>query len=192
LCETGNYHTFARLAAWRGYTRRLKIASFSDWHEDLWLFLAKRHGSDDFAEPATRWRNWKKDISAKLNDYEELKRLCNQIKRDRNECDCLDWHLHYRNQFGGLAPKLEAEMAFRLWSPVPMVWITPSLREDTVLAAMAARCPDKAPVAEAEERTECELLNFGRKKKMSPLLSPSTLITHLVLFGSLPDPLLPS
>jgi len=23
------------------------------------------------------------DISAKLNDYEELKRLCNQIKRDQ-------------------------------------------------------------------------------------------------------------
>jgi len=80
-CETGNYHTFCRLAAWRGYTRRLKIASFGDWHEDLWLFLAKRHGSDFLLNP-TRWRNWKKGI-AKLNDYEELKR-CNQIKRDRN------------------------------------------------------------------------------------------------------------
>jgi len=69
------------------------------------------------------------DISAQLNDYEELKRLCNQIKRDRNPCDCLDWHLHYRNhQDGFRAPKLEAEIGIRLWSPVPMVWITPSLK----------------------------------------------------------------
>jgi len=46
-------------------------------------FLQNAMGVMIFAEPATRWRNWK-NISAKLNDYEELKRLCNQIKRDRN------------------------------------------------------------------------------------------------------------
>jgi len=96
-------------------------------------------------------------------------------------CDCLDWHLHYRNHQDGFRGWLEAEIGIPIVVAVPMVWITPSLREDTVLAAMAARCPDKAPVAEAEknERNAISNLNFGRKKKMSPLLSPSTLITHL-------------
>jgi len=38
-------------------------------------------------------------------------------------------------------------------------------REDTVLAAMAARCPDKAPVAEAETIRSKLAHNFGRKKE---------------------------
>jgi len=51
-----------------------------------------------------------------------------------------------------------------------------------VLAAMAARCPDKAPVAEAEKkRTKCDL-QPGRKKEDVAALSPSTLITHLSSF----------
>jgi len=54
------------------------------------------------------------DISAQLNDYEELKRLCDQIKRDRNQCDCLDWHLHYRNHqngFEGWLPSWKQKLA---------------------------------------------------------------------------------
>jgi len=35
--------SFSISCAWRGYTRRLKIA-FSDWHEDLWLFLQNAMG----------------------------------------------------------------------------------------------------------------------------------------------------
>ncbi|MFM7369197.1 MAG: ferredoxin:protochlorophyllide reductase (ATP-dependent) subunit N, partial [Sphaerospermopsis kisseleviana] len=64
--------------------------------------------------------------------------------------------------------------------------------EDTVLAAMANRCPDKAPVSETEknERNAIQkLLHFGKKKE-EVVQEESEYVDHppLVLFGSLPDP----
>jgi len=61
-----------------------------------------------------------------------------------------------------------------------------------VLAAMATRCPDKAPMGESEkdERNAIKkLLNFGKKKE-DVAKEESEYVDHppLVLFGSLPDP----
>jgi len=57
-----------------------------------------------------------------LNDYEELKRLCEQIKRDRNS-SVIVWigtctTEIIKTDLEGLAPKLEADWVFRLWSLV--------------------------------------------------------------------------
>jgi light-independent protochlorophyllide reductase subunit N len=49
------------------------------------LFFAKCSWSDDFAEPCYAMAQLEEgDISAQLNNYQELKRLCLQIKKDRN------------------------------------------------------------------------------------------------------------
>jgi light-independent protochlorophyllide reductase subunit N len=93
----------------------------------------------------------------------------------------------------GLAPKLESELG------IPIVVARANgldyaftQGEDTVLAAMAARCPDKVPVAEADKNERnaiSKLLNFGRKKE-EVAAEESEYVNHppLVLFGSLPDP----
>jgi light-independent protochlorophyllide reductase subunit N len=64
--------------------------------------------------------------------------------------------------------------------------------EDTVLAAMAHRCPEKAPVLEAEKKERnaiASLMNFGKKKEdVAADESEYKQHTPLVLFGSLPDP----
>jgi light-independent protochlorophyllide reductase subunit N len=130
-----------------------------------------------------------------LNDYEELKRLCLQIKRDRNP-SVIVWigtctTEIIKMDLEGLAPKLEAELG------IPIVVARANgldyaftQGEDTVLAAMAARCPSKEVEAEKEERNAItKLLNFGRKKE-EVAAEDSEYVNHppLVLFGSLPDP----
>jgi light-independent protochlorophyllide reductase subunit N len=57
---------------------------------------------------------------------------------------------------------------------------------------MAARCPDRAPIVETEKEERnaiSKLLNFGRKKE-EVAVEESEYVQHppLVLFGSLPDP----
>ncbi|MDE5102110.1 MAG: ferredoxin:protochlorophyllide reductase (ATP-dependent) subunit N, partial [Trichodesmium sp. St19_bin2] len=62
--------------------------------------------------------------------------------------------------------------------------------EDTVLAAMAARCPKKVLEIEKEEKNGIQkLLSFGRKKEEVTAEKPEY-VHHppLILFGSLPDP----
>ncbi|NEQ19648.1 MAG: ferredoxin:protochlorophyllide reductase (ATP-dependent) subunit N, partial [Microcoleus sp. SIO2G3] len=137
------------------------------------------------------------DISAQLNDYEELKRLCLQIKRDRNP-SVIVWigtctTEIIKMDLEGLAPKLEGEIG------IPIVVARANgldyaftQGEDTVLAAMATRCPDKAPVAETDKNERnaiSKLLNFGKKKE-EVVKEESEYVDHqpLVLFGSLPDP----
>ncbi|MFM7439056.1 MAG: ferredoxin:protochlorophyllide reductase (ATP-dependent) subunit N, partial [Snowella sp.] len=93
----------------------------------------------------------------------------------------------------GIAPKLEAEIG------IPIVVARANgldyaftQGEDTVLAAMAHKCPDKVPVAveDKEKRNAIQsLLNFGRKQE-EVKAEESEYAEHppLVLFGSLPDP----
>jgi light-independent protochlorophyllide reductase subunit N len=91
----------------------------------------------------------------------------------------------------GLAPKLEADIG------IPIVVARANgldyaftQGEDTVLAAMAARCPKTAKAEEKEERNAIQkLLTFGKKKEESHQ-EESEYKDHppLVLFGSLPDP----
>ena len=125
--------------------------------------------------------------------------MCLQIKRDRNP-SVIVWigtctTEIIKTDLEGLAPKLESDIG------IPIVVARANgldyaftQGEDTVLAAMAHRCPSVAPAAETEtEKSDRnaiqKLLNFGKKKE-EVIKDESEYVDHppLVLFGSLPDP----
>ena len=113
----------------------------------MWLFLQNALGVMIFAEPRYAMAELEEgDISAQLNDYKELKRLCLQIKQDRNP-SVIVWigtctTEIIKMDLEGMAPQLEAEIG------IPIVVARANgldyaftQGEDTVLAAMAHRCP---------------------------------------------------
>lgn len=198
-CETGNYHTFCPISCVAWLYQKIEDSFFLViGTKTCGYFLQNAMGVMIFAEPRYAMAELEEgDISAQLNDYEELKRLCMQIKRDRNP-SVIVWigtctTEIIKMDLEGLAPKLESELG------IPIVVARANgldyaftQGEDTVLAAMAVRCPDKAPVTDAdkEERNAIQkLLNFGRKKE-DVAADASEYADHppLVLFGSLPDP----
>ncbi|MBD2310163.1 ferredoxin:protochlorophyllide reductase (ATP-dependent) subunit N [Desertifilum sp. FACHB-1129] len=199
-CETGNYHTFCPISCVAWLYQKIEDSFFLViGTKTCGYFLQNAMGVMIFAEPRYAMAELEEgDISAQLNDYEELKRLCLQIKRDRNP-SVIVWigtctTEIIKMDLEGLAPKLEAELS------IPIVVARANgldyaftQGEDTVLAAMAARCPSQAPVAEAKESSDRnaiqKLLNFGKKKE-EVVQEESEYRDHppLVLFGSLPDP----
>jgi light-independent protochlorophyllide reductase subunit N len=198
-CETGNYHTFCPISCVAWLYQKIEDSFFLViGTKTCGYFLQNAMGVMIFAEPRYAMAELEEgDISAQLNDYEELKRLCEQIKRDRNP-SVIVWigtctTEIIKMDLEGLAPKLEADLG------IPIVVARANgldyaftQGEDTVLAAMAQRCPDKNPDAEEarEERNAIQkLLNFGRKKE-EVQQEASAYADHppLVLFGSLPDP----
>ncbi|MCU0571061.1 MAG: ferredoxin:protochlorophyllide reductase (ATP-dependent) subunit N [Oculatellaceae cyanobacterium Prado106] len=198
-CETGNYHTFCPISCVAWLYQKIEDSFFLViGTKTCGYFLQNAMGVMIFAEPRYAMAELEEgDISAQLNDYEELKRLCTQIKRDRNP-SVIVWigtctTEIIKMDLEGLAPKLEQEVG------IPIVVARANgldyaftQGEDTVLAAMAHRCPSKAPVAdtEKEERNAISrLLNFGRKQE-DVKAEESEYADHppLVLFGSLPDP----
>ena len=198
-CETGNYHTFCPISCVAWLYQKIEDSFFLViGTKTCGYFLQNAMGVMIFAEPRYAMAELEEgDISAQLNDYEELKRLCLQIKRDRNP-SVIVWigtctTEIIKMDLEGLAPRLESEIG------IPVVVARANgldyaftQGEDTVLAAMANRCPKEAPVVEKEkeERNGIQkLLNFG-KKKDEVVESDSEYVDHppLVLFGSLPDP----
>ena len=198
-CETGNYHTFCPISCVAWLYQKIEDSFFLViGTKTCGYFLQNAMGVMIFAEPRYAMAELEEgDISAQLNDYEELKRLCTQIKRDRNP-SVIVWigtctTEIIKMDLEGLAPKLEAEIG------IPIVVARANgldyaftQGEDTVLAAMVHRCPSEAP-AQKEEQEErngiSRLLNFGRKKE-EVVAEESDYVDHppLVLFGSLPDP----
>ncbi|MCL1473952.1 ferredoxin:protochlorophyllide reductase (ATP-dependent) subunit N [Argonema antarcticum] len=198
-CETGNYHTFCPISCVAWLYQKIEDSFFLViGTKTCGYFLQNAMGVMIFAEPRYAMAELEEgDISAQLNDYEELKRLCSQIKRDRNP-SVIVWigtctTEIIKMDLEGLAPKLEAELS------IPIVVARANgldyaftQGEDTVLAAMAARCPEKAPVMESEKEERnaiAKLLNFGKKKE-DVASDEAEYVKHtpLVLFGSLPDP----
>jgi light-independent protochlorophyllide reductase subunit N len=198
-CETGNYHTFCPISCVAWLYQKIEDSFFLViGTKTCGYFLQNAMGVMIFAEPRYAMAELEEgDISAQLNDYEELKRLCLQIKRDRNP-SVIVWigtctTEIIKMDLEGLAPKLEGEIG------IPIVVARANgldyaftQGEDTVLAAMAARCPDRTPVAETEKNERnaiTKLLNFGKKKE-DVVKEESEYVDHppLVLFGSLPDP----
>lgn len=198
-CDTGNYHTFCPISCVAWLYQKIEDSFFLViGTKTCGYFLQNAMGVMIFAEPRYAMAELEEgDISAKLNDYEELKRLCLQIKRDRNP-SVIVWigtctTEIIKMDLEGLAPRLEAEIG------IPIVTARANgldyaftQGEDTVLAAMAHRCPTEAPKVEAEkeERNAIgKLLNFGRKQE-DVAKTESEYVDHtpLVLFGSLPDP----
>jgi light-independent protochlorophyllide reductase subunit N len=198
-CETGNYHTFCPISCVAWLYQKIEDSFFLVvGTKTCGYFLQNAMGVMIFAEPRYAMAELEEgDISAQLNDYNELKRLCEQIKRDRNP-SVIVWigtctTEIIKMDMEGLAPKLEAELG------IPIVVARANgldyaftQGEDTVLAAMAQRCPEKAPVlaSEKEERNAIsKLMNFGRKTEdIQKTESEYVDHTPLVLFGSLPDP----
>ncbi|MDB9537585.1 ferredoxin:protochlorophyllide reductase (ATP-dependent) subunit N [Dolichospermum planctonicum CS-1226] len=198
-CETGNYHTFCPISCVAWLYQKIEDSFFLViGTKTCGYFLQNAMGVMIFAEPRYAMAELEEgDISAQLNDYEELKRLCQQIKRDRNP-SVIVWigtctTEIIKTDLEGLAPKLEAEIG------IPIVVARANgldyaftQGEDTVLAAMAHRCPEKSPISETEkgERNAIQkLMNFGKKKE-DVAQDESGYVNHppLVLFGSLPDP----
>ena len=181
-CETGNYHTFCPISCVAWLYQKIEDSFFLViGTKTCGYFLQNAMGVMIFAEPRYAMAELEEgDISAQLNDYEELKRLCDQIKRDRNP-SVIVWigtctTEIIKTDLEGLAPKLEAELG------IPIVVARANgldyaftQGEDTVLAALANRCPNKV-ISEADttERNAIQkLLSFGgRNKKEETSIEP--------------------
>ena len=198
-CETGNYHTFCPISCVAWLYQKIEDSFFLViGTKTCGYFLQNAMGVMIFAEPRYAMAELEEgDISAQLKDYEELKRLCLQIKRDRNPSvivfigTCTTEII--KMDLEGLAPKLESEIG------IPIVTARANgldyaftQGEDTVLASMVHKCPEKVKHEdEKEERNAIQkLLTFGRKKEEIKQ-EESEYKDHppLVLFGSVPDPI---
>ena len=211
-CDTGNYHTFCPISCVAWLYQKIEDSFFLViGTKTCGYFLQNAMGVMIFAEPRYAMAELEEaDISAQLNDYEELKRLCESIKRDRNP-SVIVWigtctTEIIKMDLEGLAPRLEAEIG------IPIVVARANgldyaftQGEDTVLAAMAQRCPTEeeaaakqpaAPKVEPKEDAKSggiqKLLGLGRKKEEEVVVAEDTPYHDhppLVLFGSVPDPI---
>nr|YP_009674998.1 light-independent protochlorophyllide reductase subunit N [Rhizochromulina marina]QDH81849.1 light-independent protochlorophyllide reductase subunit N [Rhizochromulina marina] len=148
-CETGNYHTFCPISCVAWLYQKIEDSFFLViGTKTCGYFLQNALGVMIFAEPRYAMAELEEgDISAQLNDYEELKRLSIKIKTDRNPSifvwigTCTTEII--KMDLEGIAPRLELEIG------VPIVVARANgldyaftQGEDTVLAAMAHRCPN--------------------------------------------------
>nr|BDA98809.1 light-independent protochlorophyllide [Chroomonas debatzensis] len=123
------------------------------------------------------------DISAKLNDYEELKRLCLQIKKDRNP-SVIFWigtctTEIIKMDLEGIAPKLEREIGLTIVvARANGLDYAFTQGEDAVLASMAQRCPEELIPATVQKKAVSNEVS----KELNETSHPP-----LILFGSLPD-----
>jgi light-independent protochlorophyllide reductase subunit N len=172
-CETGNYHTFCPISCVSWLYQKIEDSFFLViGTKTCGYFLQNAMGVMIFAEPRYAMAELEEgDISAQLNDYNELKRLCIQIKKDRNP-SVIFWigtctTEIIKMDLEGIAPKLEAEID----TPIVVARANGldyafTQGEDTVLAAMSQRCPSK-------NKSLCNNIN---------VLHPP-----LIIFGSLPE-----
>ena len=149
-CETGNYHTFCPISCVAWLYQKIEDSFFLViGTKTCGYFLQNAMGVMIFAEPRYAMAELEEgDISAQLNDYNELRRLCIQIKKDRKP-SVIFWigtctTEIIKMDLEGIAPKLEADI------DIPIVVARANgldyaitQGEDTVLAAMSQRCPHK-------------------------------------------------
>ena len=167
-CETGNYHTFCPISCVAWLYQKISDSFFLViGTKTCGYFLQNALGVMIFAEPRYAMAELEEgDISAQLHDFDELKRLCLQIQQDRNP-SVLVWigtctTEIIKMDLEGMAPKIEE------FTGLPILVARANgldyaftQGEDTVLAAMAHRCPEY----------------FQTQHQQAPL----------VLFGSLPN-----
>ena len=155
-CETGNYHTFCPISCVAWLYQNIEDSFFLViGTKTCGYFLQNALGVMIFAEPRYAMAELEEgDISAQLTDYKELKRICLKIKQDRNP-SVIIWigtctTEIIKMDLEGMAPRLETDIG------IPIVVarangldyaFTPG--EDTVLAAMAHRCP---PFSKTEQK----------------------------------------
>ena len=208
-CETGNYHTFCPISCVSWLYQKIEDSFFLVvGTKTCGYFLQNALGVMIFAEPRYAMAELEEgDISAQLNDYKELKRLCIQIKQDRNP-SVIVWigtctTEIIKMDLEGMAPRLEAEIN------IPIVVARANgldyaftQGEDTVLAAIAHRCPnqeltksegtsfdtsDHSPLNKV--LTNKIVTNFFKFNKQIEQTDLTQYYSHapLVLFGSLPS-----
>nr|QGT76971.1 protochlorophyllide reductase ChlN subunit [Micractinium pusillum] len=203
-CETGNYHTFCPISCVAWLYQKIEDSFFLViGTKTCGYFLQNALGVMIFAEPRYAMAELEEaDISAQLNDYKELKRLCLQIKQDRNP-SVIVWigtctTEIIKMDLEGMAPKLEAEIQ----TPIVVARANGldyafTQGEDTVLSAMVQRCPSSKIHGISENSTNFEKETKQKSSSNSVNLVPdeqknSTTKTDfceensLVLFGSLP------
>lgn len=182
-CETGNYHTFCPISCVAWLYQKIEDSFFLViGTKTCGYFLQNALGVMIFAEPRYAMAELEEgDISAQLSDYQELKRLCLQIKKDRNP-SVIFWigtctTEIIKMDLEGIAPKLEVEIG------LPIVVARANgldyaftQGEDTVLAALAQR-NIKNP-------------DLSKTSDISAPMIDHSYANHppLVLFGSIPDP----
>lgn len=180
-CETGNYHTFCPISCVAWLYQKIEDSFFLViGTKTCGYFLQNALGVMIFAEPRYAMAELEEgDISAQLSDYQELKRLCLQIKKDRNP-SVIFWigtctTEIIKMDLEGIAPKLEIEIG------LPIVVARANgldyaftQGEDTVLAALAQRNMEKQTLSSPNsiKETTDQVLNHP----------------PLILFGSIPEP----
>nr|YP_009519266.1 Protochlorophyllide reductase subunit N [Codium arabicum]AYC65197.1 Protochlorophyllide reductase subunit N [Codium arabicum] len=146
-CETGNYHTFCPISCVAWLYQKIEDSFFLViGTKTCGYFLQNALGVMIFAEPRYAMAELEEsDISAQLNDFKELKRLCKQIQSSRNP-SVIIWigtctTEIIKMDLEGLAPKIEADLK------LPIVVARANgldyaftQGEDTVLAALVHRC----------------------------------------------------
>lgn len=175
-CETGNYHTFCPISCVSWLYQKIEDSFFLViGTKTCGYFLQNAMGVMIFAEPRYAMAELEEgDISAQLNDYEELKKLCLQIKKDRNP-SVIFWigtctTEIIKMDLEGIAPKLEADINISIIvARANGLDYAFTQGEDTVLAAMAQRCPETSSDGD------------------NAFISKSNHHLPLILFGSLPD-----
>ncbi len=191
-CETGNYHTFCPISCVSWLYQKIEDSFFLViGTKTCGYFLQNALGVMIFAEPRYAMAELEEsDISAKLNDYKELKRLCFQIKEDRNP-SVIVWigtctTEIIKMDLEGMAPQLEKEIG------IPIVVARANgldyaftQGEDTVLAAMAQRCPTGISPS-TNEQTEGDSV-----QKISETVQTNTFSSSFVLPSSSPSMLKP-
>nr|YP_009532743.1 Protochlorophyllide reductase subunit N [Pedobesia claviformis]AYC65280.1 Protochlorophyllide reductase subunit N [Pedobesia claviformis] len=147
-CETGNYHTFCPISCVAWLYQKIEDSFFLViGTKTCGYFLQNALGVMIFAEPRYAMAELEEsDISAQLNDYLELKRLCLKIKQDRNP-SVIVWigtctTEIIKMDLEGIALKLEKE----IFLPIVVARANGldyafTQGEDTVLSALVQRCP---------------------------------------------------
>jgi len=103
-CETGNYHTFCPISCVAWLYQKIEDSFFLViGTKTCGYFLQNAMGVMIFSEPRYAMAELEEgDISAKLSDYEELKRLCLQIKKDTEGCYRLEHHYRGKNEYNAI------------------------------------------------------------------------------------------
>nr|YP_009943708.1 ChlN [Scapania ampliata]QOD95464.1 ChlN [Scapania ampliata] len=200
-CETGNYHTFCPISCVAWLYQKIEDSFFLVvGTKTCGYFLQNALGVMIFAEPRYAMAELEEgDISAQLNDYQELKRLCLQVGKDRNP-SVIIWigtctTEIIKMDLEGMAPKLENEIG------IPIIVARANgldyaftQGEDTVLAAMAHRCPEQENLIVNPQKSEKKSmeklfssLSIETEKKFKQSLIDKKNRFSLVLFGSLPS-----
>ena len=174
-CETGNYHTFCPISCVSWLYQKIEDSFFLViGTKTCGYFLQNALGVMIFAEPRYAMAELEEaDISAHLSDYNELRRLCQIIQKDRNP-SVIFWigtctTEIIKMDLEGIAPKVETDLG------IPIIVARANgldyaftQGEDTVLAALTQSCNSR--------------INNVNNSKTKSDSKP-----QLILFGSIPE-----